>query len=131
MCKPRVSMSAEVSLKYLAVFRAIENCTPGFELAHTIRRLLRVELGHPPVVDVLPAAHCVGEMYSPIVAIIDVRESSRHSALGHHRVRFAEQRLAYKPDANARGGRLNRRAQSGTSGTDDDHVVFVCLVICH
>jgi hypothetical protein len=50
-----------------------------------------VQLGHPPVVDVLAAAHGVGEVHAPVVAVVDVRERRGHAAFGHHRVRLTEE----------------------------------------
>ena len=86
-------MAAEVALQDAAVCRAIEHRAPRFELAHALRRFLGVELGHPPVVQVLAAAHRVGEVHAPVVAVVDVGHRRRHAALGHDGVRLAEQRL--------------------------------------
>src|SRR5215203_7181298 len=122
-------MTAEISLQDLSIFGAIENCAPCFQFANTIRGLFRVQLRHPPAVYVLAAAHRVGEMDFPIVAIIDVSHRRRHTALSHHGMRFAEQRFAYQSDANTRSRRLDGGTQSGSAGTDDDNVVFVCLII--
>jgi hypothetical protein len=55
----RVAVTAEVALKDLAVFRSIEDRAPGFQFSYTVRRFLRVQLSHSPVVDVLAAAHRV------------------------------------------------------------------------
>jgi hypothetical protein len=82
---------AEVALKNATVRRAVEYSAPCLELAHAIRRLLRMQLGHAPVVEVLAAAHRVGEMHAPVVAIVDICERSCNSTLCHHRVRLAEQ----------------------------------------
>ncbi len=87
----RVLVPAEVSLQNFAVGRAVEHRAPLFEFAHAVRRFSCVKFGHPPVVDVLPAAHRVGEVDLPVVAVIDVRERRRDSALGHHGVSFTEQ----------------------------------------
>jgi len=62
------------------------------------RELPGVKFGHPPVVDVLPAAHGVGEVNAPVVAFIDISHGGGHAALGHHGVGFAQQRFAN--DAN-------------------------------
>jgi hypothetical protein len=78
--------------------RAIEDRAPCFEFANAIGRFLRVQLGHSPIIHVLTAAHGVGEMHFPIVAVIDIGERGRDAALGHHRVRFAEQAFANHPD---------------------------------
>ena len=90
----RIAMAAEVALQDAAVLRAIEHRAPGFELAHAIGRFLRVQLGHAPVVQVLAAAHRVGEVHAPAVAVVDVGHRRRHAAFGHDGVRLAEQRLA-------------------------------------
>ena len=71
--------------------RAIEERAPRLELAHAVRRFLGVQLGHPPVVDVLAAAHRVGEVHLPAVAIVDVGERRGDAAFGHDGVRLAEQ----------------------------------------
>jgi hypothetical protein len=78
-----------MSLQNSAVFGAIENGPPRFELAHPIGRLLGVQLGHPPLVHILAAAHCIGEMDFPVVAFIDICQCRRDPALGHYRMRLA------------------------------------------
>ena len=70
--EPRIAMAAEVALVDAAVRRAIEHRAPGFELAHAVGRFLGVQLGHAPVVDVLAAAHRVGEVHLPVVAVVVV-----------------------------------------------------------
>ena len=119
----RVAVAAEVALEDAAVGGAVEHRAPGLELAHAVGRLLGVQLGHAPVVDVLAAAHGVGEVDLPVVAVVDVGHRRGHAALGHHGVRLAEQRLADEADRDAGAGRLDRRAQPGAAGADDEHVV--------
>ena len=87
-----------------------------------------MELRHPPVVHVLAAAHRVGEMDLPVVAIVHVGQRRRHAAFGHDGVRLAEQRLAQQADLDAAGGRFDGGAQPCAAGADHQHVVFVCLV---
>ena len=86
----RILVAAEVALEDAAVRRAIEERAPGLELADAIRRFPGVQLGHPPVVDVLAAAHRVGEMHLPAVAVVDVGERRRDAAFRHDGVRLAE-----------------------------------------
>ena len=102
----RIAVAAEVALQNFAVFGAIENRAPGFELVHARRRLFRVQLRHARIVQILPAAHRVGEMDAPVVAIVDIAHRRRHAAFGHHGVRFAEQRFADQSDFDARAPRL-------------------------
>ena len=87
--QPRVAVAAEVALQDAAVRRPVEHRAPGLELAHAVGRFLGVQLGHAPVVDVLAAAHRVGEVHLPAVAIVDVGQRGRHAAFGHDRVRLA------------------------------------------
>src|SRR5262249_50521409 len=109
--EPRIAVAAEVALEDAAVLRAIEHRAPGLELADPVGRFLGVQLRHPPVVDVLAAAHRIGEVHLPAVAIVDIGERRRDTALGHHRVRLAEQRLADESDRHAACRRFDRRAQ--------------------
>ena len=127
----RIAMAAEVALQDAAVLRAIEHGAPGLELADAVGRFLRVQLRHAPVVHVLAAAHRVGEVDLPVVAVVDVGERGGDAAFGHHRVRLAEQRLADEADRTPAGRGLDRRPQSRSAGADDEHVVFVCLVVGH
>ena len=103
--------------------RAIEHRAPGFELADAIGRFLGVQLGHAPVVDVLAAAHRVGEVHLPAVAVVDVGQRRGHAAFGHDGVRLAEQRLADQADLDAGRRGFDGRAQAGAAGADDEDVV--------
>ena len=115
----RIAMAAEIALEDPAVLGAVEHRAPGLELADAIRRFLRVELGHPPVVHVLAAAHGVGEVHLPAVAVVDVGERRRHAPFGHDRVGLAEQGLADQPDLDAGRRGLDGRAQTGAAGAND------------
>ena len=117
-------MAAKISLQNAPVFRAIEHRAPCFQFAHAIGRFLGVQFRHAPIVHVLPAAHGVGEMDFPIVAIVHIGERGGDPAFGHDGVRFAEQTFANHPDRNARGRSFNGRAQSRAAGADHEHVVL-------
>ena len=129
--EPGIPVAAEIALQDLPVSRAIEHRAPCLELADAVRRFLRVQLRHPPVVDVLSAAHRVGEVDLPAVAVVHVGERRRDAAFGHDGVGLAEQRLAQQPDPRAGRGRLDRRAQSGAAGADDEDVILVSFVVHH
>ena len=120
-------VTAEGALQDAAVGRAVEQGAPFLQLAHAIRRLLRVDLRHAPVVQERAALHGVLEVRLPAVLRIHVPERRRDAALGHHGVRLAEQRLAHQADRRACGGGLDRGAQPGAAGADHQHVVLVGL----
>ena len=120
----RIAMAAEVPLEDPAVRCAIPDRAPRFQLANALGRFLRMELGHAPVVEVLPAAHGIGEMHAPAVAVVHVGERRRHAALGHDGVRLAQERLRDHGDLGAFGRSRDGRSQSGTSGSNDQDVVI-------
>ena len=97
-----IAMPAEVALQDPAVFRAVEERAPRFEFAHALGRFLGVQLRHAPVVQILAAAHGVGEMDAPVVAVIDIGQGRGNAAFGHHGVGFAQQRFAHHADFDAR-----------------------------
>ena len=120
--QPRVAVTAEVALQDAAVLGAVEQRAPRLELADALGRLLRVDLRHPEVVQVLAAAHRVREMDPPVVAIVGGRERGRDPALGHHGVGLAQQRLADERDARAGRGGLDRGPEPGAASSDDQDV---------
>ena len=119
----RIAVAAEVALVDAAVGGAVEHRAPALQLADAVGRFPGVQLGHPPVVDVLAAAHGVGEVHLPVVAVVVVGHRRGHAALGHHRVGLAEQRLADQADRHAGAAGLDGGAQPGAAGADDQHVV--------
>ena len=129
--QPRITMPAEVALQDPAVLGAIENRAPGFQFMHPRRSFLGVQLRHAAIVQVLAAAHRVGEMNPPVVAVIDIAHGRRHAAFGHHRMRLAQQRLRNHGGLSARGGRFDGRAQSRAARANHQHVVFVNRIIRH
>ena len=126
-----VAVTAEIPLKDPAVFGAVEQSAPGFELPDPVRRLFGVEFGHPPVVDVLAAAKGIGEVNFPVVAVVDVPHRGRHASLGHDRVGLAEKGLADEPDGDAARGGFDRGAEAGATGADHQDVVVVGLQVSH
>jgi hypothetical protein len=76
-------VSAEVALEDSAILGAIEHRAPGFQLIDASGRFLRVQFSHAPVVDVLSAAHGVGEVDFPAISRIDIGQGRRDAALGH------------------------------------------------
>ena len=114
--QPRVLVPAEVPLADLAVLGPVEQRAPGLQLPDPVRRLLGVQFGHPPVVQELAAAHRVAEVDLPVVVGVDVAHGGGAAALGHDRVRLAEQRLGDDRGLLARLAGLDRRPQAGAAG---------------
>ena len=129
--EPRIAMAAEVALQDAAVFGAVENGAPCFELMHAVGRLFGVQLGHARIVEILAAAHGVGEMDAPVIAIVDIAHGRGHAAFRHHGVGFAEQRFADQADFDARGGGFDSGAQTGAAGANHEYVVIERLVFGH
>src|SRR5207249_2073307 len=107
-----IFVATEVPLQNATILRAIEHRAPRLEFSHTSRRFLRVQLGHSPIVDVLPAAHRIREMHLPVVTIIDIGQRGCDAAFRHYRVRLAEKTFANHPDGNTSRGRFDCRTQS-------------------
>ena len=112
VAEPLVGVAAERALQNVAVFGAIEKRAPLLEFAHAVRRFLRVQLRHAPVVQELSAAHGVAEMRLPVVGLVHVGHCRGEAAFGHHGVRFAEQRFANHADAARPAPALRSRRAS-------------------
>ena len=82
-------------------------------------------LHHDWIVQVLAAAHCVGKVHFPIVAVIHIAHGRGHAALRHNRVRLAKKGFTNHSNFQTRGGRLNGGAQTSATGANDKHVMFV------
>jgi hypothetical protein len=124
-------VAAEVALEDAAVVGAVEQRPPLLQLVHPVGGLLGVQLGHPPAVEHLAAAHGVAEVHPPVVLGVDVAHGGGDAALGHHRVGLAEQRLADQGGAGPPFVGLDGGPQAGPAGPDDDDVELVGLVLGH
>ena len=129
--QPGVAMASEVALEDPPVLGPVEERAPLLQLQHPGRCLLGVELGHPPVVEELSSTHGVAEVDLPVVLRPDVAQRGGDAALGHHRVRLAEERLADQCGVGSLRRGLDGRPEPGSAGADDDHVVLVGLVLRH
>ena len=127
----RIFVAAEIALKNSPVLGAVKERAPRFQFADTVGRFFCVQLGHAPVVQVLPAAHRIGEMDLPVVPFVHVRQGRRDAAFGHHGVRLAQKRLADNAHRHPRGRGFNRRAQSRAAGPDDQDIVLEGLIFRH
>jgi hypothetical protein len=129
--EPGVTVPAEVALEDASIGCAVEEGAPVLELPDALGRFLRVDLCHPPVVEELPAPHGVAEVHLPVVLGIHVAQGRSDAALRHHRVGFAEERLADERCSYTRRRRLDRGSEPRAAGPDDYDVVGMRLVVGH
>src|SRR5665647_376501 len=127
----RELMPTEVALTDPSVFGSVEQRAVGLELPDAVRSLLGVQLGHARVVEELAAAHGVAEVDLPVVLGVDVSHGRGDAALGHHRVRLAEQGLADDGRAQAVLPGFDRGPQPGSTGSNDHNVVLVAFELAH
>jgi hypothetical protein len=125
------AVAAEVALEDAAVVGAVEQRPPLLQLVDPVGGLLGVELGHPPAVEHLAAAHGVAEVHPPVVVGVDVAHGGGDAALGHDRVRLAQQGLADQGGPGPPVVGLDGGPQAGPAGPDDDDVEVVGLVLGH
>jgi hypothetical protein len=129
--EPWISVATEISLQDSPILRAVKERSPRFKFANAIGRFLGMQFRHAPIVDVLAAAHCVGEVHFPIVTLINVCKRRSNSTLGHYCVRFAQKGLANKANANACSRRFNRGAQPCPARANYENVVLESFVVSH
>src|SRR5438128_9207735 len=84
-------MPSKRALQNLTLAGAIKQSTPLLQFTYTVWRLLRMNLGHTPVVQKLSAAHGVAKMRAPVIGLVNVCHRRCDSALSHNGVRFAQQ----------------------------------------
>ena len=99
----RVTVAAEITLQDFPILGAVKHRAPRLQFMHARRSFFGMQLGHAPVVDVLPAAHRIGKVHFPVVAVIHIAHGGRHPAFGHDGVRLAQQRFADQADFDAGG----------------------------
>ncbi len=129
--QPRIPVAAEIALQNAAVAGAVEHRAPGFQFPHALRRFLGVQLRHAPVVQVLPAAHGIGEMDAPVVAIVHVAHGRGHAAFGHHRVRLAQQRFRRPRRLCTPAAEASIAARSPAPPAPTTSTSFVRLILGH
>ena len=131
VCETRIFVSSKIALQYSSILSPVEQGPPRLEFSHAIRGFLREQFSHSPVVEILAAAHGIGKVYFPVVAVINISQRRSHAAFRHDRVRFSQQGPAHHTDGHASGRSFNRRAQAGATRADDKHIVIVCFEIFH
>jgi hypothetical protein len=109
------------------VLRAIEDGAPRLELAHAVGRLLGVQLGHAPVVEVLAAAHRVGEVHLPAVAVVDVAIAAAMPPSAMTVCALPSSDLQTRPTDTPAADASMAARRPGAARADDEDVVLVGL----
>ena len=117
-------MTAEIALRDLPFFGAIEECAPRFQLPDPIRGLFCMKLSHTPVVEELPTAHRVAKVHLPAIIGIDVTHCGCGATLRHHGMGLAEERLTDDRNRKPRFAGLDRGAKACAAGADHKDVVL-------
>src|SRR5436309_9410701 len=87
-----------------------------------------MDLSHVPVIQEFSATHGIAEVNTPVVSRIHIGHGGCDSTLGHHRMSFAQQRLAYDSNTCSLSQCLDGSAQASTTGADHQDVMLVSLV---
>ena len=128
----RIAVPSEVALKYAAVGSAIEQGAPGLEFVDSSRCFLCVKLGHAPVIEILPAAHGVGEVNLPAIAVIDVRQCAAATPPSAITVwALPSSDLQMRPTFTPASAGFDCGAETRAAGTDNNYVVCMSLVLRH
>jgi hypothetical protein len=90
-----------------------------------------MQLCHPPVIQVLTAAHGVGKVDAPAVPVVHISHRRGYATLGHDGVGLAEKRFRNDRDLYTGGGGLDGGPQTGAPGSNDQNVVLVRDVLAH
>jgi hypothetical protein len=124
-------MTPEITLQDPPIACAIEKGTPGFQFADARWSFLRMEFCHSPVTQILAAAHRVGKVNAPVIAVIGVRERGGDASFSHNRVRLAQKRFRDHRYLHTRRRGFDGGAQTGASCANHEHIVFMLNVLGH
>ena len=121
----REGVAAKVSLIDEVLWGAVKHSAPLFEFTNTVRGFFGVEFCHAPVGKPLAALHRVVEVHFPTVSRVGVLERSSASTFSHDGVCFSKQGLGDDGGLGAASSRFNGCAETCSTRTDDDDIVFV------
>jgi hypothetical protein len=124
-------MPPEISLQNPAVARTVEESAPSLQFADARWGFLGMQFGHPPVIQILAAAHGIGKVNAPAIPVVDISHRRSYAPLGHYRMRFAQKGFRNNRHLYTGGRSLDRGAKAGTSRSNDQNVVIVRDVLAH
>ncbi len=128
VAEPAVGVSPERALHDLPVLGPVEEGSVLLELMYPLDHLLRVDLGHPPVAQVLSLHDCVGEVNLPAVCRVDVPERGRYAALRHDGMRLSHQDLGDDQRVSALVERFYRCPKPRAARADNKHAARDSLI---
>ena len=131
MGEPRIPMAAEIPLQNSTVAGPIEKRAPGLEFTYTRRSFLGMKFRHPPITQVLTAAHGVGKVNAPVVPVVHISHRRGYATFGHDGVCFAEKGFRNDRDLSTGGRDLDGSSQAGTTGAVDQNIVLMRDVLAH
>jgi hypothetical protein len=124
-----VAVRAEVALQQLAVVAAREVRPVADEVVDRPRRLLGEQLDRARVAEVVALAQRVGGVLLPGVLRVGGRQRGVDAARGEDGVGVVAPALADAQDLHAPLGELDRGAQAGDAGPDDEDAGGKSLVV--
>jgi hypothetical protein len=68
---------------------------------------------------------------APGIAFVDIRQSGRNAALGHHGMSLAKQGLGDHSDFGAGSGGFRGGPQAGTARSNHQHVMLMRYIFGH
>jgi hypothetical protein len=131
MREPRIPMAAEIPLQNPAVAGAIKKRSPGLQFTHARGSFLGMQLRHPPVIQVLTAAHGVGKVNPPAVPVVHISHRRSYATLGHDGVCFAKERFRNNGDLYTGSRDLDGSPQTRAPGSNNQNVVLMRDVLAH
>jgi hypothetical protein len=84
---------------------------------------------HTPVVKKLPASHGIPKVYFPVIPRIYISKSRCNTTLRHNRMGLSQERLTHQSRAESPHGTFYSSSNTGTTGTNDNDIMFNDLYI--
>ena len=90
-----------------------------------------MDLGHSPIIEVLPTLHGISEVGFPRVPRVLVAEGRCCPTLGHHGVGLTKHRLTDQCNAYAHGTGLYCCSETSSPSPNHDDIVLMSIVFLH
>jgi hypothetical protein len=90
-----------------------------------------MQFGHVPAIQVLATTHGVREVNSPIIALVDIRQSGSDAAFRHHGMSLAQKGLRNYSNFHASGRDFRGGPQACTTRSNCQDIVLVREIFGH